>query len=37
VEILTCGEVADRVLNDPAAIHRVHEPIKVDPSIYPHY
>jgi peptidoglycan/xylan/chitin deacetylase (PgdA/CDA1 family) len=37
VEILTCGEIADRVLRDPAAIRRVHEPIKVDPSIYPEY
>lgn len=37
VAILTAGEVAERVLNDPGTPLRKHEPIAVDSAIYPHY
>ncbi len=36
VAILTAGEAARRVINDPGAPLRKHEPITIDPSIYPH-
>jgi peptidoglycan/xylan/chitin deacetylase (PgdA/CDA1 family) len=37
VAVLTAGEAADRILADPGAARRKHEPIHVDPSVYPHY
>jgi len=35
VEITTGAVIADRVLTDPAATVRTHEPIVVDPALYP--
>ena len=35
VEIATAGEIADRVLADPGATRRRHEPLQADPAIYP--
>jgi peptidoglycan-N-acetylglucosamine deacetylase len=35
VDITTCAAVADRVLSSPDSPVRVHEPIVVDPDLYP--
>ena len=35
VEITTGSAIADRVLADPDASVRMHEPIAVDPALYP--
>lgn len=37
VALLTAGEAAERILDDPAAIRRKHEPLRVDETLYPHF
>jgi peptidoglycan-N-acetylglucosamine deacetylase len=37
VDVLTAGEAAERIFSDPHATQRKHEPVRIDPSIYPHY
>ncbi len=37
VAVLTAGEAAARIFADPDATRRKHEPIHVDPAVYPHY
>jgi peptidoglycan/xylan/chitin deacetylase (PgdA/CDA1 family) len=35
VDIVTAGEVADRVLDDPVAVRRPLRPVEVDAAVYP--
>jgi len=37
VDLLTAGEAAERIFNDPSAAKRKHEPLYADPIVYPHY
>jgi hypothetical protein len=37
IEIATAGDIADRVLADPCATRRRHDPLQVDSRIYPHW
>jgi peptidoglycan/xylan/chitin deacetylase (PgdA/CDA1 family) len=35
VDIVTAGEVADRVLHDPDVPRRRLRPVEIDPAVYP--
>jgi peptidoglycan/xylan/chitin deacetylase (PgdA/CDA1 family) len=37
VEVLTAGEAAERIFDDPSAAKRKHEPLHADPAVYPRY